>query len=347
LNSIHIEFVKTSNGYELTNEKGFGSPLAITTNLDETEVGQKLNNYDIFSSAEVNISEHFSLRPGSRVSFTNLFENQYVFSLSTKYLFKNNLELRTILGSANRTPNYDELYTYFVDVNHNVQGNPNLNPENGISAFVHLKKQFAFSNEKLLLKNKLSLSYLNVTDRIELIILEQSPLAYQYNNIDSYKSFGLFSENSLQYQRFRASLGVSVLGISKILDSSTNSKDDLLYNLQLNSNINYVVPDWNSSFSLYFKHVGKQHQFVEQTNDDGDQEYFKGTTDAFSWLDFTVKKSFLDKKFETTFGVRNILDINTINTTAISGSTHSDSVTSLSLGYGRSYFLKLAYNLNI
>lgn len=346
-NIIKSDAFSLQAGYELTNEKGSGSPLAITINPDENEVGQKLNNYDVFSSNEINVSNHFSLRPGARISFSNLFDNQYVFSLSTKYVFKNKIELRTILGSANRTPNYDELYTYFVDVNHNVQGNPNLNPEKGLSAFVHLKKSVSFSDEKLLMKNKISISYIDVEDRIELIIVNQSPLAYQYTNIDRYKSFGIFSENSLQYERFKAQLGVSVLGISKILDSNISSKNDFLYNLQLNSNVNYVVPSWNTSFSLYFKHVGKQHQFVEKTNTEGNQEFVKGTTDAFNWFDATVKKSFLNKTFETTMGVRNLLDVTSVNTTALSGGAHNGPPSNLLLGYGRSYFLKLAYNLNL
>lgn len=346
-NLIKSDAFNLQAGYEITNEKGFGSPLAITVNTDTKTVAQKLNHYDLFSSAEINTSKRFSLRPGARISLTNLFENQYVFSLSTKYLFKNNLELRTIVGSANRTPNYDELYTYFVDVNHNIQGNSNLNPEKGISAFVHLKKQFSLNQDKLLMKNKVSFSYINVKDRIELIIVQQSPLASQYNNIDSYKSLGLFSENSLQYQRIRANFGISVLGISKILDRSTSTKDDFLYNLQLNSNINYVVPKWNTSCSLYFKHVGKQHQFAEKTNEEGNQEFLKGTTDAYSWFDFTVKKTFFKTKFETTLGIRNILNVNSVNTTAFPNDAHNSAPSSVLLGYGRSYFLKLAFNLNL
>lgn len=346
-NLIKNETFSLQAGYDFTLEKGAGSPLAITLNPDENEVSQKLNNYDVFASTEITASDRFSLRPGARVSFTNLFDNQFVFSLSSKYSFDKKWELRVIVGSANRTPNYDELYTYFVDVNHNVQGNTALNPEQGVSAFIHLKKQFSFANENLLLKNKISFSYLDVSDRIELIIVEESPLAYQYNNIDQYKSHGIFSENSLQYKRFKAQLGASVLGVSKILDSNTETNNDFLYNLQVNSSLSYLVSKIQSAFAIYFKHVGKQHQFVEQTNADGNAEYFKGTTDSYSWLDATFKKSFFNKSLETTLGARNLLDVTAVNTTAIAGGAHNGPPSNLLLGYGRSYFLKLAYNLKL
>jgi outer membrane receptor for ferrienterochelin and colicins len=334
-------------GYELTNERGSGSPLAIVIDPDENNVTQSLNNYDFFASSEVNVSDRFSVRPGARISFTNLFDNQYVFSLSSKYVFKNDWQLRAIVGSANRTPSYDELFTYFVDVNHDVQGNPNLNPERGLSAFLHLKKRYSLSEDKLQLKHKVSLSYLDVNDRIELIVVQQSPLAFQYSNIDTYKSFGVFFENELQYDRLRFQLGFSVLGVSKILDSNTSSSDDFLYNFQLNSSVNYTVPVWKTTFALYFKHIGEQYQFVEKTNAQGNQEFLRGTTEAYSWMDATVKKSFFNNKIETTFGVRNLFDVTDVNTTAFSGGAHNGPSTNLLLGYGRSYFLQLAYNLNL
>jgi outer membrane receptor for ferrienterochelin and colicins len=334
-------------GYEFTNEKGSGSPLAISIDPNVNNIKQKLNNYDFFMSSEFNFSDKFSVRPGSRVSFTNLFDNQYVFSLSSKYLFKDDFELRSVVGSANRTPNYDELYTYFVDVNHDVQGNPNLKPEQGVSAFFHLKKQYSFAKERVFAKSKISASYINVNDRIELIVVELSPLAYKYNNIDSYKSYGLFTENTFQFNQYKIQLGGSILGISKILDSSSSSKDDFLYNIQLNSSLNYSLPRINSSFSIFFKHVGKQHQFVERTNEVGSQEYQKGTTASFSWLDTIFKKSFPNRDIDLTFGVRNLFNVTSVRTTAFSGGAHTSAPRNIQFAYGRSYFLKFAYNLNL
>ncbi|MEM9686613.1 MAG: TonB-dependent receptor plug domain-containing protein, partial [Bacteroidota bacterium] len=346
-NLINTEQLKLQAGYELTREKGFGSPDAITIEPGEENVTQRLAHYDVFSSSELNLSNRTSFRPGVRVTYTNLFRPQYILSFSTKHLFQNNWELRTVIGSANRTPNYSELYTYFVDVNHNVQGNPELNPERGLSAFLHLKKYSSLADEKLQLKNKISLSYIDVKDRIELIVVNPTPLALQYNNIDRYTFIGIFSENTLQYDNIRGQLGLSFSGISKILNNETDARDDFLYNLQLNANLSYTIPEWNTAFSLYFKHVGRQYQFVEKTDDNGDQEFVRGETDPYSWMDTTIKTSFLDNTIEATLGVRNLLDVTSVNTTAFAGEAHSGPPAGLLLGYGRSYFLKLVYNLRI
>lgn len=346
-NILKSKKVGLQAGYELTNESGTGSSVAIVIAPGEELVSQELNNYDFFSSSEINLTENLSLRPGVRVSFSNLFENQYIGSLSAKQSFKNNWELRAIVGSANRTPNYDELYTFFVDVNHDVKGNPNLNPERGISTFLHLKKSTALNEGKLRLKNKLSLNYLGLQDRIELIVVNQTPLAFQYNNIDSYKAMGVFSENEVYYNNFKVQLGASLQGISKILDSRTGAEDDFLFNVQLNTNIAYSIPEWDATFSLFFKHIGRQQQFVEKTNEAGEQEFQVGQTDPYSWIDSTINKRFFNKQVTATLGARNLFNITSVNTTAFEGGAHNGPPTQIPLGYGRSFFLKLAYNLNI
>ncbi|MEL6811842.1 MAG: TonB-dependent receptor plug domain-containing protein [Bacteroidota bacterium] len=334
-------------GYELTNEQGSGSSLAIVIQPGEDRVTQRLDNYDVFSSSEIQLSERFFLRPGFRVSFSNLFDNQYIGSLSAKQKFKNNWELRGVLGSANRTPNYDELYTFFVDVNHDVQGNPNLNPERGVSAFLHLKKTSSLKDGALRLKNKLSFNYLDLQDRIELIVVNQTPLAFQYNNIDSYTAAGIFSENEIYYKNIKGQFGASVQGISKVLDSRVDADDDFLFNLQLNANVAYTFPSLGTTFSLFFKHIGRQQQFVEKTNAQGEQEFQRGETNPYSWMDATIQKSFMDNTVVATLGSRNLLDVTSVNTTAFEGGAHNGPPSQIPLGYGRSFFLKLAYNLNI
>lgn len=344
-NLIQTKTADLQLGYELTNERGSGSAVAVLINPGEKSVTQSLDNYDFFASSEINLSERFSLRPGVRVSFSNLFDTQFIGSLSAKQILDNGWELRAVAGTANRTPNYDELYTYFVDVNHDVQGNEDLLPEQGFSAFIHIKKSSVLMDGSLRLKNKLSLNYLSLTDRIELIIANQSPLQFQFNNIDSYRTLGAFVENEVFYGNFKGQLGASLQGISKILKSS-DASDDYLFNFQLNANIGYTIPDWNTTISAFFKYIGEQQQFVEKTDSQGDSVYEIGKIEAYSWMDATISKTFLDNKLTATLGCRNLFDVTSISTTAFSGGAHDGPPAMIPMGYGRSYFLKLAYNLN-
>ena len=101
----------------------------------------------------------------------------------------------------------------------------------------------------------MSLNYLGLNDRIELIVVQQSPLAFQYNNIDKYRVIGAFMENEMYVGNLKAQLGASIQGISKVLKTNNNNKDDFLFNLQLNANLSYTLPKWNTTLSTYFKYI--------------------------------------------------------------------------------------------
>ena len=112
-NIINTNTTNLQLGYEVINEYGLGSSLAIVIASGTDLVTQQLYNYDFFTTSEIKINKRFSLRPGGRVSFSNLFKTQLIGSISAKQILSENWELRAILGSANRTPSYNELYTFF------------------------------------------------------------------------------------------------------------------------------------------------------------------------------------------------------------------------------------------
>jgi outer membrane receptor for ferrienterochelin and colicins len=141
-------------------------------------------------------------------------------------------------------------------------------------------------------------------------------------------------------------LGASVQGISKVLESR-EINDDYLFNFQLNANLGYTIPKWSTTFSAFFKYIGEQQQFVEKTSDAGEQVFVTGRTEAYKWMDATINKSFLNGNFVATIGSRNIFHVTSVNSTAFDGGIHNGPGTQIPLGYGRSYFLKLMYNLNL
>ncbi len=332
-------------GYELSIIDGYSSSLA--GDFETDYIKRRLESYDVFASAEYALNKKLSVRPGVRALFSSKFNPQAALSLSSRYLFENGYQLRAVLGTSPRSPNYDELFTYFVDINHDLRGNENLNPERGYSAFLHLKKEFWAEDSQWSLKSKLSTWFLSVDDRIELTIVNTNPLAFQYNNIDSYKTWGLSLTNALSYSNVQLSGGVSFSGQSKTLESQTEFNDDYLYSLQLNGNLSYKFPKWNTVFSAYYKYTGKQYQFFQDQNEDGDVIFIKGEQDQYSWLDATLKKSFYNNKLQVTLGARNLMNVTRVNTvSAGGGAVHSNPTSSALLGYGRSYFLKLLYNLN-
>ncbi len=338
------DFYNYQLGYEAKFIKGFDTQASgEITQQDQT---QKQNNYAVFSSSEFKLSSKLSLRPGLRYEYNSKFKSQILGSFSTRYLLNKGYELRASIGSSYRTPNFEELYYYFVDSNHDVRGNENLSPEEGFSAFLNIKKRSWFKTTSL--TNNLKLSYIALKDKIELALVNPSPLQYQYINIDAYKLFGITTENTIKHEHWTFNLGATLQGVSRVMNDEVNAENDFLYALQLNTSASYLIKKWDTALTVLLKYNGKQQNYIaEGTDDSGNNTFIKYNTDAYSWMDASVKKSFFNNKLQATIGGRNLLDVTSV---AINGAnttgTHSTNNNSLLLGYGRSYYLKLLYNLN-
>ena len=340
-NLINTDKFNLQGGYEFTNESGYSSSEGTTIADGDESVSNTLRNFDLFASSEIIFSESFAVKPGIRASFTNLFGTQFYYGVSARKLLKNDWEARAILGYSTRIPNFDELYTFLVNTNHDIQGNENLNPEKGLSTFFHLKKRTNITDD-LIVNNKLTLSYIKTDERIELIVINEDPLQSQYNNIDEFSSLGASLENSFYYKNLKLNIGVSYFGVQKMLDYDSGELSPYQGNFQLNTNFTYTIPKIETSLTAYYKYIGETNRFLLV-----DGSYQNQIINPYSWLDVTVHKKFLDKKIGVTLGVRNLLNVVDINTNSVSNGAHTGSDDSISLGYGRSFFLKLGYNFKI
>ncbi|WP_417237341.1 MULTISPECIES: TonB-dependent receptor plug domain-containing protein [Flavobacteriaceae] len=332
-------------GYETRFIKGFDTQASGDyTQFDKT---QSQTNLATYASTEYKFTDKLIVRPGLRYEYNSQFYSKFLGSLSARYLFVHGIELRANIGSSYRTPSFEELYYYFVDSNHDVRGNENLNPENGYTVFLNLKKNSWFDNFTML--NQLKLSYLSLEDKIDLAIVNTLPLQYQYINIDSYKLWGLTSENTIKTDRWSLNLGATLQGISRGMNDEVNVDDEFLYAFQINTSSTYHIKKWDTYITLLYKYNGEQENYVATgTDSEGNSTFSIETIDDYSWLDASVKKSFLADKFLLTIGGRNLLNITSVdirNSTS-NGGTHSGGNNNLLLGYGRSFYIKLLYNLN-
>lgn len=330
-------------GYEIVNNRGFS--LVQEANTIVVPISKTLENYDFFASSEIRVTQKFSIRPGLRFSAQSKFKDQYASSLGLRYLFDNNIELRGSYGNSFRTPTFDELYSKQIFDGHFFAGNENLIPETSTSYETSLKKSFNL-NSGLQIFSTFSGSFLNVKDRIDMALVrfneDTGNPEYEYINISKYRMWNFSTTNQFKTENWSFSLGAALIGISQKIENQVfASNEKYLYSFNLNSSLSYTVPKWKTVISAYYKYNGKSQQFVE-----GSSEYLISTIDASSWLDASIRKSFFRNKLETTIGARNLLDITNINQTRNSEGTAHSTSSQIMLAYGRSYFLKLTYNLN-
>lgn len=323
-------------GYELDYTDGYAALIA--GDFFGEAVKRKTFTYSNFLSGEWNISDRLSVRPGARLSVSENFDNQFNYSLSARYKTSENSNIRAVAGTANRFPTYDELYTYFVNINHDVQGNPDLNPEKGFSAGAFWDQNFTANDWKI--AYNVNALYLDVRDRIEMVLVKD-PSTYKYMNMDKYRNM-LFSANvDFKKDQLALSLRGSVSGTSVAVNGLYHtSPTNYQYLVQAGASANYKLKNTQTSFALYYKYTGPGRNYVLESEATG---FRLGKTDDFHMMDFIVSQPFWKDHMELSVGVKNIFDVTSINTTATAGTAHTGAADRLNLYYGRSYFARLIY----
>ncbi|WP_312765598.1 TonB-dependent receptor domain-containing protein [Epilithonimonas sp.] len=334
-------------GYELDRTKGFADQSTFpdqNNNPEGGNVNRVIFNYANFLSAEWKTTDKLSFRPGVRLALSDKFDSQFNYSLTGKYSFNENSNLRGIFGSANRFPTYEELYSYFVDNNHDLRGNENLTPETGYSVGLFWDYQIKSSGNW---NYNIGLSglYLDVADRIENINLGGNKVTYL--NVDNYRSLLFGGGLDIKKNNFSFNTGVSLMGVSQELNTgSIESSNDFNYYTEVNAAVNYRLSSLKTLFALYYKYTGKRKAFVYQPGptvaDSG--QYVLGDVQDYNMMNFTVSQPFFNNHFEVALGIKNIFDVTTITNTTLSAGAHNSAASNQNLFYGRSYFTRLNYN---
>lgn len=326
-------------GYEVVLNKGFSREIGEGRTIKE--INKSINNYDIFAVSEVKLSEKFSLRPGFRYSFQSLFENQYSYSFGTRYLHNKNWESRASVGQSYRTPTFTELYLKEIFNQYSFVGNENLIPEKSFSFEGSLRKITNFSNQSML-SNQVMVSFHDIKDKINMVLKEdpERRISYEYMNINKYQAINFSSTNQFKYGNWNANLGASLSLVSqRVTDREFTIDDKFLTNLSFNTNLSYLIPKWDLNLSVYYKMVLRSQRW----NSSPSTGYYIAELDPYGWLDFSLGKTFLDKNLELMFGVKNLLGTtDVIQTNRLNTGVQTRS---LELSSGRSFFLKIAYNL--
>lgn len=326
-------------GYELTHNKGF----SLITDAGSTlkEVRKNVDNYDLYTVAEVSLSKQLSVRPGMRYSVQRLFKNQYAYSLSGRYLLPHRTELRSSVGKSYRTPSFEELYTRNIFMGHAFLGNEHLLPEDGLSAEISAKKS-SILGEKTQLMNTLNGSYNRINNKIHNVLqnLDGGTPHTQYINVSQYRNFNITTTNSLKLNSLELSAGASFVWISQRIDTDRFKTDSrYLLNINANASASYNIKAWDCAFSAYYKFVGKSQMWLMSGTG-----YVMGDLDPYGWLDISAQKRFLQKRLEVSLGARNLL--NTIDVSLTQTPLQGQPIRlNYPLGYGRSFYAKLTYNL--
>lgn len=326
-------------GYDLNLE---GSTARRMKNQD-----QQIGDYALFATAEYTPVSNLTFRPGLRVTYNTRYKAPLIPSLNIRYLIPMNtsvdassITLRASYARGFRAPTLKDLYFDFVDFNHNITGNEDLEAEYSHNFILNGVWQ-KISNQKIF-KIELNNFYNSISNRIQLVATETNATTYTYRNIGTFTTFGSTLSGDMAVRHLKLSIGVGYNALYNGLSEYVSTVSRFSYSPELRSSVLYEFKKPGVSLGLLYKYTGRSVDFVLNQDD----EVVQSTLADYHILDFSVTKTFAKGRYAIGAGTKNLLDVTNISRTGISGGVHSSGASYQPLSMGRTYFLKLDVNLN-
>jgi outer membrane receptor for ferrienterochelin and colicins len=162
-----------------------------------------------------------------------------------------------------------------------------------------------------------------------------------YVNIDTYRSEGISLNNTLKLRRLEMRAGFAYTGRYNKLTESDTGLPEFTWSPEVNGSLTYS-PRQDVTLSMFYKYTGSTPTYVVAQTDGS---IVLAKSSGFHWGDVTLRKR-LGEKLSFTVGSHNVLNTTRVsNSSPDTGSAHSGSGTTIPVGYGRSYFIALNFQI--
>jgi len=321
-----------SNGKRLNYQVGYDVGQDWASGLRIENGDKDMTDVAAFGSIEYKASKKIVVKPGLRAAWNSRYKAPLVPMVSARYRL-GNYTVRTSWSQGFRAPDIKELYIFFVDVNHNVQGNPDLKAERSnnvlfsMSGLRPMKKGF--------LKPSISAFYNHITDKITLANLTSD--LYTYVNVTEFKSAGGRINLNWLDEKTKVNTG---FGWTAINNGLGVNPDDYYNYLEFNAGVQTTIK--GIDLSLSSKYNGKQQIYVIDAET---AEVTERSTRAYTFVDLQLSRSFLNKTITVNAGVKNLLNVGNIESITAVGGAHGSESVAIPVGTGRGYFVKMNYQI--
>ncbi len=337
-------------GADLRYDNAFGE--RITDTLAGGKDGfSEIGDYAFFGTLKYQPFQKLTIEPGVRFIYNTRYNAPLVPSFNLKYNLSENWTMRGSFGQGFRSPDLKELFFDFVDVNHFIKGNPNLEAEKSNNF------QLAFNFSKRKKDNRIDLKikgfYNHIQDRIGLFEFEEEAGSknpkpgtgdFTYFNQDIYKTRGINLNAGYRLKNLGINAGLSMIGYYNPESENFEEVASFYQTYELSNEVNYNFSKPNLTLSLFTRINDKRIEFYPDENDKGEAIVSQRFVDGFTMMDFTATKTFWKKRIGLTTGVKNILDVQQVNQQGGGGGVHTGSATSAPVSAGRNFFIRLSYD---
>ena len=284
----------------------------------------------LFFQSNMKITNNLNTQLGIRFPYHSIYSAPIIPSFYLKYDFSPKISIRSSYARGFRAPSIKELFLEFIDFNHNIIGNSNLESEKS-HAFQASVSYFPYREAKRYLSLNAEFYLNDLENKIGLAQI-QNTTGYTYYNIDESRYYGfnfklkseLTEKNSLEFMWNRYVVENNVIEYKKPKQN-------------LSASYSYSIEENGFSFHLNWKLKSKSE--YERFDELGDLETF--IQDSYHLLNANFSKNFSKINTSIKFGFKNILDVERLES-GVQDGVHDGSESLIS--WGRTSFLSIIYS---
>lgn len=316
-------------GYDVNYESTYGKRIE--------NQHQSIGDFALYATSEILLWKKLTLKPGLRYAYNTVYKSPLTPSVFAKFDINKHNQLRASYSRGFRSPSLKELYFNFVDINHNIVGNNNLQAEYSNNYQLSLRTTYNKGFCRFQISNSFFYNDLN-----HLITLAQvNQTEYSYVNLFNAQTYGYTLGLQFSRKNIAANVGASIKGRKSQLVANQDPQATSMYP-EIQFNPSYHFPKLKTSIAVFYKYTGK----LPNLNLRSDGSITETRRDAYNMLDLTVTSKFWKERIGITLGVKNLLDVTSINGTSGASSPHSSGSYSIQIGMGRTYFISCTFQIH-
>jgi outer membrane receptor for ferrienterochelin and colicins len=315
-------------GTDINHESGAGERIG------ENEGIRDISDVALFATAEYNATDRVTLRPGLRYAWNSRYDAPVVPSFNLRWRLGERLVARASYAQGFRAPSLKELYLYFVDVNHDIVGNPDLEAERSHNISGGLTYRHA--REKEVYTSEVNLFHNTVEDLITLAQVNGS--RFTYINVGEFRTMGGTAGASWDNGHWLVSAGGGVTARYDALAAELGEPWLLTPELRASITHNWMKQGWSVSF--FWKYQGELAQYVYLS----ETEITRGFIAPMHLADLTVGRRLWNDRLMVSGGCKDLFDLRNVEA-SIAGGVHSSGASSVPMTTGRTWFLRLDMDL--
>ncbi len=316
-------------GFDLSKESSSGERI-----LDQK---QSIQTYALFSSINYRINSALEIQPAVRLTNNSSYGSLISPAFNTKFDINKNTKLRFSYARGFRAPSIKELYLDFHikagPFTYTMLGNTDLEVEKSHSFNLQLSH-----TQEITHLDKITMSSFVFYNKIDNLIALSEMVNFKrhYININKFESIG--GNINISYSNtkdFTCAISGALIGRYNKFTEDYDA-ERFLFSPEVSSTINYHIKWITSDINVFYKYTGKRSGFVynQETND-----LIETTRNDYQNMDISLSKSFFNKMVKASTGVKNIFDVQDIETFNQVGEAHSRNMQL----WGRTFFIKIAY----